>query len=142
MSRSNNRILLAEDSEDDEIIFRRTLLKAGIKNPLTVFHSAFEAMAWLKIHTRPSVVFVDLCMPGLDGTDLLEWMATQPRLEKCLFVVLTGVDTSRCVKRAYQLGAHSFLTKPVSEADIANLVKHFSGHWTLKANRSRRSIKL
>jgi CheY-like chemotaxis protein len=141
MGRATNRILLVEDSEDDEILFRRTLIKAGIKNPLKVFRDGLLAMSWLKRGGCPRVVFVDLKMPGIDGMTLLEWMTTQAALEKTLFVVLTGLDTPRQLKQAYQVGAHSYLPKPISEADLTHLIKHFDGHWEIQSSRPRRAAR-
>jgi CheY-like chemotaxis protein len=81
----------------------------------------------------PSVLLLDLKMPRMGGFEVLEWCKAQPHLNKMLIVVLSGHHELPEVNRAYALGAHSFLVKPSSREEIANLVKKFTGYWELGA---------
>src|SRR5215471_1835180 len=115
-------ILLVEDNADDAALLRRAFIKARVMNPLHLARTAEEAIAYLggsgKYANRsefplPSLVLLDLKMPGMDGFDVLRWIRQQPGLNLLRVVVLTSSDSMRDVNHAYQLGANSFLVKPV-----------------------------
>jgi len=61
----------------------------------------------------PTVLLLDLKMPRADGFDVLRWIQTQPSLSSLIVIVLTSSEDMRDVNRAYQLGANSFLVKPM-----------------------------
>ena len=61
----------------------------------------------------PSLILLDIKMPGLDGLEVLRWVRSQPGLKTIRVVMLTTSSDIRDVNTAYQLGANSFLTKPV-----------------------------
>src|SRR2546428_9867920 len=115
-------ILLAEDREDDILLIRKAFQEAFINNPLQVVRDGEEAIAYLsgegKYSNRaeyplPELMLLDLKMPGTDGFDVLKWMRQQPGLQALRVVVLTSSDQMRDVNAAYQLGANSFLVKPI-----------------------------
>lgn len=131
--------LLAEDSYDDEILFRHVLKKAGVENHLRVVRDGQEAIAYLQgaggfgdreQHPVPEVLFLDLRMPVTNGFEVLKWLRTQPAIqEKLLVVVLTSFGDTSSIRNAYALGAHSFLHKPLKVEDVENLISHFKGYW-------------
>lgn len=131
--------LLAEDSEDDEILFRHVLKRAGVQNPLFVVRDGQQAISYLEgmgehadreRHPLPEIFFLDLRMPVTNGFAVLEWLQTRPEIRsKLLIVVLTQFGDTLSVLRAYALGAHSFLHKPFKQADLVNLIEHFKGYW-------------
>ena len=134
-----NMILLAEDSPEDERLFKRVMRAARLGNPLTVVRNGTEAIAYLSgegsfalrdLHPLPDVLFLDLKMPQVTGFDVLEWLRAQPELkEKLLVIVLSNFGDVHSVTRAYHLGADSFLSKPIRQQDFLNLVDHFPGRW-------------
>jgi CheY-like chemotaxis protein len=130
--------LLAEDSHDDEFVFKRTMRTAGIQNPTMVVHDGVETIAYLEgkgaFNDReqfplPAVLFLDLKMPRVDGWGVLAWLKTQPRLGRMLVVVLTQWEETTHLAQAYSLGAHSFLIKPITLLDLEDLIRHFPGYW-------------
>jgi len=135
-------ILLAEDSADDAMVIQSTLKKAGVLNPVFVVSDGANAVAYLKgagfyadrdLFPLPGVFLLDLKMPGKDGFEVLEWWKTQPQLKHLLVVVLSGYHDIESIKRAYSLGARSFLTKPCTIQDIMNLRQAFTGSWNHSA---------
>jgi len=123
-------VLLAEDSEDDVIIFRRTMSQASIDFPLFVAKDGEETIAYLKgvgkFRNRsefpaPDLLLLDLVMPELNGFEVLEWIREQPGLSSLPVVVLTSSETIHDVKLANQLGALSFLVKPLKFEDLLHL---------------------
>jgi CheY-like chemotaxis protein len=131
-------ILLVEDSEDDAVITQAMLKKAEVLNPVLVLSDGAKAIAYLKgdgfyadreLFPLPRVVLLDLKMPVKNGFKVLEWWQTQPQLKDLLMVVLSGYRDWESVKRAYSLGAQSFLVKPCKVEDLLNLRQTFSHYW-------------
>ena len=136
--------LLVEDDEDQVNLVRRAFRKANIVNPLHVVRSGQEAMVYLEgagpysnrdEFPLPKLVLLDLKMPGIDGFDVLRWIRRQPALCSLRIVVLTASNETRDVNLAYELGANSFLVKPVAFDDFVQLTQVLQGYWIwLNAN--------
>jgi CheY-like chemotaxis protein len=121
---------LAEDSDDDVVIFRKEMSKASIDFPLFVTRDGEETIAYLKGAGKfgnrsefpmPNLLLLDLVMPELTGFEVLEWIREQPSLVGLTVAVLTSSETIHDIKLAKQLGAHSFLVKPLSFKDLVQL---------------------
>jgi len=134
----NALILLIEDSEDDCILMQRAFRKAKILNPLLTIRSGEEAMEYLSglgkyndraLHPLPSLVLLDLKMPGIDGFEVLKWIRGQPWLKALRVVILTSSNQIWDVNLAYKLGANSFLVKPVDLDRFVELSQAVSGYW-------------
>src|SRR6266704_2300137 len=131
-------ILLAEDREDEVVLLRRAFAEANFVNPLQVVSNGEEAIAYLQGEGKyanrdeyplPSLVLLDLKMPRKDGFEVLQWINHQPHLRGLRVVVLTASDSIRDVNRAYQLGANSFLVKPVDFAHFVEVTQALKGYW-------------
>jgi CheY-like chemotaxis protein len=131
-------ILVVEDREDDIRLIRKAFQQGSVLNPLQVVRIGKEAIAYLsgvdKYANRaeyplPELVLLDLKMPGLDGFDVLQWVRQQPGLKALRIVVLTSSDHIEDVNRTYELGANSFLVKPVNFADFIQTTKVLKGYW-------------
>ena len=126
--------LLVEDEEDDTLLFERAWRKARLQNPLVKVRNGIEAALYLTGEGRfsdraefpfPSVMFLDLGLPGVSGLATLESIrASYPRAE-LLVVVLTGTDDLALAEKAFSLGADSFLVKPPKALDLLNLQAAF-----------------
>jgi len=131
-------ILLAEDNETDVLLTRRAFTKANLLNPLHVVSEGEEAIAYLsgegKYANRaeyplPELLLLDLKMPKKSGLEVLEWIREQPELRALRVVVLTTSDQARDVNQAYQLGANSFLVKPVDFEHFVQISHALKGYW-------------
>src|SRR5438105_5333079 len=130
-------ILLAEDLEDDILLIRRALKKGHINNPLQVVRDGDEAIAYLagegKYSSRdeyplPDLMFLDLKMPRKDGYEVLKWIRAHPELSALRVIVLTSSEQLRDVNLAYQLGANSFLVKPLefeNFVETCNIIREY-----------------
>jgi len=78
----------------------------------------------------PYLLLLDLKMPGTDGFEVLQWLREEPDLRRLLVVVLTSSNLQSDVDRAYELGANSYLVKPVEFEQMVNLVQRFEAYWT------------
>src|SRR5437660_5264305 len=123
-------ILLVEDREDDVVLIRRAFDKAKVINPIQVVSNGEEAIWYLKGEGKyanraeyplPDLVLLDLKMPRVDGFEVLRWIRQQPGLSSVRVVVLTSSDQMRDVNEAYQLGANSFLVKPLEFERFVNM---------------------
>ena len=133
-------ILIAEDNEADVLTLRRAFKQLGFTGVLRVVESGADAIAYLSgdgiFYDRarypfPDLLLLDLKMPGTNGFEVLQWLREQDDAARGLLrtVVLTTSDEIRDVNRAYQLGANSFLTKPVEFADFKNAIEAVMRFW-------------
>src|SRR6266581_2683253 len=115
-------ILLAEDDDNHVVLLRHAFKEANFLNPLHVVRDGEETIAYLKgegqyanraEYPLPALLLLDLKMPRQNGFDVLTWIRREPHLAGLTVVVLTNSDGLRDVTRAYQLGANSFLVKPL-----------------------------
>lgn len=134
----NALFLLVEDDGDQVELVRRAFRRANIVNPLQVVRSGQEAMVYLEgagpYRNRaefplPKLILLDLKMPGISGFDVLRWIRQQPALRATRVVVLTASNEIRDVNLAYELGANSFLVKPVDFEDFVKLTQAIQGYW-------------
>jgi CheY-like chemotaxis protein len=130
--------LLIEDTENDVLLIQRAFIKAKILNPLLIVKTAEEAVAYLQGEGRysnriefplPELILLDLKLPGMDGFDFLRWIRRQEGLATMRVVVLTSSDLMRDVNLAYQLGANSFLVKPVDFERFVEISQALNGFW-------------
>jgi CheY-like chemotaxis protein len=132
-------ILIAEDNQDHVILMRRAFAQARFLNPVKVVNDGLEAIAYLKGEGRfadrtqyplPALLLLDLKMPNKNGFEVMEWIRTQPALAHLRIVVLTTSDRVFDMQHAYELGASSFLTKPLDMRDFIQLAPAIKGCWT------------
>jgi CheY-like chemotaxis protein len=135
----NQLILLAEDDSNDVLLIQRALQKAGFQNPLKVVRNGEQAIDYLsgngiyadrKRFPLPFLLLLDVKMPGTDGFEVLQWVRAEQELKRLLVIVLTSSNLQSDVDRAYDLGANSFLVKPVEFDDMVNMIRRFEVYWT------------
>src|SRR5262245_23726176 len=112
--------LLIEDNENDIVLIRRAFADASVINPIVLVKNGEEAMAYFmgigayknrSEFPLPSLVLLDLKLPGMSGIEFLRWLRQQPEMGKTRVIVLTSSSLTRDVNDAYQAGANSFLVK-------------------------------
>jgi CheY-like chemotaxis protein len=132
-------ILLAEDDPNDVLLLQRAFQKAGLRNVLKVVRDGEQAISYLggrgvyadrERFPVPFLLLLDLKMPGTDGFEVLEWVRKEADLKRLLVAVLTSSNLQEDVDRAYELGANSYLVKPVSFDEMGNMIKRFEIYWT------------
>jgi CheY-like chemotaxis protein len=142
-------ILLVEDEEDDVLLIKRAFSQASIFNPLFVVWNGEEAINYLKgtgkyanraEYPLPDLLLLDLKMPRVDGFQVLKWIRQQPGLKSLRILVLTSSDQIRDANRAYQLGANSFLVKPLDFENVIELSRLIWNFW-LVASKTPESFR-
>ncbi|HEX2642119.1 MAG TPA: response regulator [Thermoanaerobaculia bacterium] len=146
MSSGAFSILLVEDSADDALLLQRAFRKLGMEERIQVLPDGEKAVAYLAgegdyrdrlLYPLPGLMLLDLKLPRRSGFEVLEWLRLQPGLKRLPVVVLTGSRESSDVDRAADLGANSYLVKPVGFEALQSVVQTLHLYW-LRFNESPR----
>lgn len=131
-------VLLVEDDPNDVILTQRAFRNAKLINPLQVVDDGEGAVAYLagegKYADRtsfplPTLVLLDLKLPKKPGHEVLEWLRAQSGLKRIPVVVLTSSSQSSDVNKAYDLGANSYLVKPVEPDRLLEMAGALHLYW-------------
>ncbi|AVM73520.1 response regulator [Magnetospirillum gryphiswaldense] len=128
-------ILLVEDDPGDAGLTKAALAQARILCKLHHVSDGVEAMAFLRrqgIHAdapTPHLVLLDLNMPRMSGREVLAAMRGDEALHKIPVVVLTTSDVEADIETSYELGANSFITKPVDIDQFIDSIKAVGDYW-------------
>ncbi|MDB6023825.1 MAG: response regulator receiver protein [Verrucomicrobiales bacterium] len=136
MKRENQTILIAEDSVDDQILLKRAFKKNGIVD-LQVVSDGAQAIEYLdgegKYSDReqfpfPSILITDLKMPFADGFQVLSHINSNPEWV-VIPIVLSASSDMDDIKKAYLVGAKSYLVKPSDSTQLDRLIKKLYDYW-------------
>lgn len=131
-------ILLVEDDSNDVFLIQRAFRKANLADPIQVMGDGDEAMAYLTRMTSctdpsayrlPTLMLLDLKLPRKSGMEVLTWLRQQPELRRLPVVVLTSSRETSDINQAYDLGANSYLVKPVDFEALLDMVKTLNCYW-------------
>lgn len=124
-------ILIVEDSEDDFDATKRAFSKANLMNRIDHASTGEEALSYLEEHKDllPGIILLDLNMPGLDGRKTLEIIKQQRELRKIPVVILTTSDDERDVTACYDLGANTYIQKPVDFDGLITAIRQLKEYW-------------
>jgi two-component system, response regulator len=131
-------ILLVEDNADDEILTLRAFHKNNFLNRVVVARDGVEALDYLfgagayagrdpSVH--PQLILLDLKLPKVDGLEVLRQLRGDPRTRRIPVVVLTSSNEERDLVVSYDLGANSFIRKPVDYDQFVEAVRHLHSYW-------------
>jgi CheY-like chemotaxis protein len=144
MNVTDQPILLVEDDENDVMLLQRAFRRAAIVNPLQVVRHGDDAVAYLegtgefadrRLHPLPVLMLLDLKLPRRTGLEVLQWVKERAGLKKIPIIVLTSSKNDEDVNRAYELGANSYVVKPVSFETLLELVKSLELYWLVLNER-------
>lgn len=137
---SKKTILLVEDNEDDIALTLRALKKNNIGNEVVIARDGAEALEYLfreghfadrNDEFLPQVVLLDLKLPKLSGLELLERIRADERTKYVPVVVLTSSAEESDMVRSYDLGANSFVQKPVDFNEFVIATRQLGLYWLL-----------
>jgi len=130
-------ILMADDDEDDRMLALDAVRESRLRNVLHCVEDGQELMDYLN-HSgrytagnapRPGLILLDLNMPKKDGRQALREIKSDPDLRRIPVVILTTSKTEEDILRAYDLGANSFITKPVTFDRLVEIVRTLGQYW-------------
>ena len=131
-------ILMADDDEDDYMLAREALLESRLTNELHFVRDGEELMDYLyrrgkyaqkSNSPRPGLILLDLNMPKKDGREALTEIKSDPNLRQIPVVVLTTSKAQDDIYEIYDLGANSFITKPVTFSSLVEVMKTLGKYW-------------
>jgi two-component system response regulator len=130
-------ILIVEDNEDDYEATERSFRRARFVNPISWCRNGQDALDFLRREgayanhreITADLILLDLNMPGLDGRRVLEILKTDERFKSIPVVVLTTSSDSKDVEKCYELGASTYIQKPVDFQSLAEAVRTMKDYW-------------
>jgi CheY-like chemotaxis protein len=131
-------ILMAEDDPDDRVLVGKALNQGRLLNDLRFVGDGEELMDYLhrrgKYHDpgmapRPGIILLDLNMPKKDGREALVEIKADPDLRTIPVVVLTTSKVEEDIVRSYDVGASSYITKPVTFEALIQVMKGLGRYW-------------
>jgi len=131
-------ILLVDDNPSDVELTKRALEKRHISNNLLVAANGKEALDYLfatGVHAGrdatdlPTLVLLDLKLPLLDGLQVLRRIRADPRTKRLPVVILTSSNEEHDLAAGYDLGANSYIRKPVDFAQFSEAIEYLGLYW-------------
>lgn len=126
-------ILIVEDSSDDYEATVRAFKKANLLNPVSWCKSGKEALTFLdnreEGYKKPGLILLDLNMPGIDGRKTLQLIKEDQNLKHIPVIILTTSSDNRDVEACYQMGANTYIQKPVSFDGLIEAIKQLKEYW-------------
>jgi CheY-like chemotaxis protein len=132
-------ILMADDDVDDRELAREALAESRVLNDLYSVNDGAELLEFLRHEgtytsenaPRPDLILLDLNMPKVDGREALAALKKDPRLRSIPVVILTTSRAEEDVVRSYDLGANSFISKPVTFAGLVEVMRELGRYWVV-----------
>jgi two-component system response regulator len=131
-------ILMADDDADDRQMTQEAFEQARVANDLRFVEDGAELLDYLHrrnryadpaLSPRPGLILLDLNMPKKDGREALREIKADPRFRNIRIVVMTTSKAEEDILRTYQLGAESFVTKPVTFPALVEVIQTMGRYW-------------
>ncbi len=135
---SDKVILLVEDNPDDELLTLRALKKNNITNQVVVARDGVEALDYLfgtgkyedrDLSEMPQVILLDLKLPKIDGLEVLRRLRADSRTKLLSVIILTSSKEENDVIEGYNLGANSYIRKPVDFQKFMDAIRQVGKYW-------------
>ena len=137
---SQKVILLVEDNPDDEMLTLRAFQKKKIVNPVVLARDGVEALDYLfatgahagrDTSVMPSLILLDLKLPKVDGLEVLKRVRADERTRRIPVVVLTSSKEQQDLIASYDLGANSYIRKPVDFEKFVEAAGNLGMYWLM-----------
>jgi CheY-like chemotaxis protein len=130
-------ILVAEDDPNDVLLLKRAFARVGMAARLFFVSNGQEAISYLQgqapfdnraEYPYPNMLLLDFNMPGVNGMEVLEWLASEPERASLIVVVFSSCMAPGDCRQAASLGAHYCITKPLDPLALIPILSGASGH--------------
>jgi CheY-like chemotaxis protein len=131
-------ILMADDDPDDRMLAEDALKEARLSNEIRFVEDGQALMDYLRqknqyakpeTSPRPSIILLDLNMPKKDGREALKEIKSDPELRRIPVVIMTTSKAEQDIMKSYDLGANSYLTKPVTFDELVSVMRDLGKYW-------------
>ncbi|MDB6024307.1 MAG: response regulator [Verrucomicrobiales bacterium] len=135
---SGKSILLADDEDNDALLIKRAFKKAEITTSIHRVKDGEDALSYLEgegvfrdrvMYPFPDMVLLDLKMPRRSGFEVLRWIRAHEHFKRMVVIVLTSSQQSFDINQAYDLGANSYLVKPLNFEELMHLSILLNKFW-------------
>lgn len=136
---ASQTILIVEDSDDDYDATVRALSKGtNLKNPIHRCEDGEETLDYLKHRgrytnpesaPRPGIILLDLNMPGVDGRKVLQQIKADAQLRSIPTIIMTNSNDERDINACYDMGANTFVRKPLNWPGFLEAVTRLKEYW-------------
>jgi CheY-like chemotaxis protein len=132
------QILLVEDNQMDIVLTLDAFHEMKLLNKIIVTHTGEEALDYMFGHGKfadralfplPNLILLDLKMPGIDGFEVLRQLKNTDKLKRIPVIILTSSKEEGDRALSYDMGANSYLLKPVSFVGFIDVVKKINEYW-------------
>lgn len=133
-------ILLIEDNENDVLLLRRAMINSGMTHVVRLAQDGMEALNYLRgsgkfadraTYPFPDIILLDLKLPRLSGLELLAWLKDNPEHRVVPTIVLSSSELEDDVRKAYELGANTYLVKPTDFDMLTEMVRKVCDYWEI-----------
>jgi CheY-like chemotaxis protein len=131
-------ILMADDDADDRLLAQEAMNESRVLNELHFVENGVQLLSYLRGEDKfserskypmPGLILLDLNMPKMDGREALEKIKADPRLRRIPIVILTTSKAEEDMAKGYDLGAASYITKPVTFDALVELMRTLGKYW-------------
>lgn len=127
-------ILIAEDDADDRFLLQAAFEENGFRDRLHFVGNGVEVLEFLNASNAhasyPRFILLDLNMPKKDGREVLRELKADPGLAQIPVVIFSTTNNEQEMRRCYELGANSYITKPNSFESLLKTVAALRSYWT------------
>jgi CheY-like chemotaxis protein len=124
-------IIMIEDDEGHARLIERNIRRSGVNNDIVPFRNGTDALNYLfeQDHSglaktgHALLILLDLNLPDMTGTEILQRLKASKLFKSTPVVVLTTTDDAQEIKRCYELGCSVYITKPVNYESFANAIR-------------------
>lgn len=131
-------ILMADDDADDRLLAQDAMHESRVLNELHFVEDGVQLLSYLRgddnfsnrtLYPMPGLILLDLNMPKMDGREALLEIKADPRLRRIPVVILTTSKAEEDMVKGYDLGAASYITKPVTFDALVELMRTLGKYW-------------
>ncbi len=129
------RILLIDDNQDHARILQWAFKKTGRSDEFTYFEDGMSALEYLKQSSRehkesPDIIFLDMNLPRVDGREVLRLLKTEEATKSIPVIIVSSSEREEDVRKAYELGASSYVSKSAILDDVDPMLKTIQEFWS------------
>ncbi|GAB2533846.1 response regulator [Spirosoma aerophilum] len=123
------QVLLVDDDQEYIYLVQEAIQVNNPRCDLRVMNTGDDLLVWLETNRRPSLILLDIQMPGSNGFEVLGTLKSSDRYKAIPVVMLTASEQRTDIVRSYQQGANGFVTKPITFTDLQHRLGLLSHYW-------------